>query len=108
MVALYWLLKRLLTYWFINDVFPTLHTRGRMRNRTANGKGDHRPTIAQNDNLQNTRLSSRSLEKQRQRSHLEENTAHCCMQIEVDERTGGGREGELEEASDDDVVWNGV
>lgn len=26
MVALYWLLNRLLTYWFINDVFPTLAT----------------------------------------------------------------------------------
>jgi hypothetical protein len=24
MVALYWLLNRLLTYWFIRDVFPTL------------------------------------------------------------------------------------
>jgi len=24
-VALYWLLKRLLTYWFISDVLPTLH-----------------------------------------------------------------------------------
>lgn len=27
MVALYWLLNFLLTYWFISDVFPTLHTR---------------------------------------------------------------------------------
>lgn len=32
MVALYWLLNFLFTYWFISDVLPTLHIRQHRRN----------------------------------------------------------------------------
>jgi hypothetical protein len=35
MVALYWFEKRLLTYWFIRDVFPTLFSIDHRRNESG-------------------------------------------------------------------------
>ena len=56
MVALYWLLKRLFTYWFMREVLPTLPHR-RTVNELFNfycapsNQADNLPAITQDDNL---------------------------------------------------------
>ena len=51
MVALYWLLKRLLTYWFMSEVLPTLEGHSLRCMEVVDGQPYDAPAIAQNDNL---------------------------------------------------------
>lgn len=50
MVALYWLLNRLFTYWFMSDVLPTLHKREQNDKFQFHGSrlntSQHVPTVA--------------------------------------------------------------
>ena len=53
MVALYWLLKRLFTYWFMSEVLPTLHTMYKSTGicEQSAQSPSHVPTVAENNHL---------------------------------------------------------
>ena len=81
-VALYWLLKRLLTYWFINDVLPTLYESKNMVEslglRTSRRPFDA-PTVAEDNNLEINNISTSRLGSGRipeGGKYLEQDTAH--------------------------------
>ena len=81
-VALYWLLKRLLTYWFINDVLPTLYESKNMVEslglRTSRRPFDA-PTVAEDNNLEINNISTSRLGSGRipeGGKYLEQDTTH--------------------------------
>ena len=51
MVALYWLLNRLFTYWFIRDVFPTLQQVTDLSGWRNGARANDVPAVTKDDNL---------------------------------------------------------
>jgi len=54
MVALYWVLNRLFTYWFMSDVFPTLKVNRNIYFKLSlgpRGESENKPAVAKDDDL---------------------------------------------------------
>ena len=75
MVALYWLLNRLFTYWFMSEVLPTLHIPA-MSYRPRHTLG-HVPAVPKNDNLQRESVAVRKDAKDN--DDLQQNAAHGVL-----------------------------